>query len=30
MGWDEETMLPSRDSLEEQGGMKDVIRDLYR
>jgi aldehyde:ferredoxin oxidoreductase len=30
MGWDEETMLPSRESLEELGGMKDVIRDLYR
>jgi aldehyde:ferredoxin oxidoreductase len=30
MGWDEETMLPTRESLEEQGGMEDVIRDLYR
>jgi aldehyde:ferredoxin oxidoreductase len=30
MGWDEETMLPTRKSLEEQGGMEDVIRDLYR
>jgi aldehyde:ferredoxin oxidoreductase len=30
MGWDEETMIPTRESLESLGGMEDVIRDLYR
>jgi len=30
MGWDEKTLLPTRKSLEEIGGMEDVIRDLYR
>ena len=30
VGWDKETLLPNRESLEEQGGMEDVIRDLYR
>jgi aldehyde:ferredoxin oxidoreductase len=27
--WDKETMLPTRESLENLGGMEDVIRDLY-
>jgi aldehyde:ferredoxin oxidoreductase len=30
MGWDEETLIPTRESLESLGGMEDVIRDLYR
>jgi len=30
MGWDEETLIPTRKSLEDQGGMEDVIRDFYR
>jgi aldehyde:ferredoxin oxidoreductase len=30
MGWDEETLVPTRESLEDQGGMEDVIRNLYR
>jgi aldehyde:ferredoxin oxidoreductase len=30
IGWDEETRIPTRESLEELGGMEDVIRDLYR
>jgi aldehyde:ferredoxin oxidoreductase len=30
MGWDEETMIPTRDSLKNLGGMEDVIRDLYK
>jgi aldehyde:ferredoxin oxidoreductase len=30
MGWDEETLTPTRESLEKLGGMEDVIRDLYR
>ena len=30
MGWDEETLIPTRESLENLGGMEDVIRDLYR
>jgi len=30
MGWNKETLLPTRESLEELGGMDDVIRDLYR
>ena len=29
MGWDEETLIPTRESLENIGGMEDVIRDLY-
>jgi hypothetical protein len=28
--WDKETLVPVRASLEELGGMEDVIRDLYR
>ncbi len=27
--WDKESMLPTRESLEELGGLEDVIRDLY-
>jgi len=27
--WDKETMLPTRESLENLGGMEDVIRDLF-
>jgi aldehyde:ferredoxin oxidoreductase len=30
MGWDEETLIPTRESLENLGGMEDVIRNLYR
>ncbi len=30
MGWDEKTLVPTRESLESLGGMEDVIRDLYR
>ena len=30
MGWDEETLIPTRESLENLGGMEDVIRDLYK
>jgi aldehyde:ferredoxin oxidoreductase len=30
MGWDEETLIPIKESLENLGGMEDVIRDLYR
>jgi aldehyde:ferredoxin oxidoreductase len=30
MGWDEETMIPTRESLEKVGGMEDVIRDLHK
>jgi aldehyde:ferredoxin oxidoreductase len=30
MGWDEETLVPTRESLESLGGMEHVIRDLYR
>jgi aldehyde:ferredoxin oxidoreductase len=30
MGWDEETAIPTRESLEKLGGMEDVIRNLYR
>jgi aldehyde:ferredoxin oxidoreductase len=30
MGWDRETLIPSRESLESVGGMEDVIEDLYR
>jgi aldehyde:ferredoxin oxidoreductase len=30
MGWDEETMIPTRESLEKLGGMEDVIRDLHK
>jgi aldehyde:ferredoxin oxidoreductase len=30
MGWDEETLVPTRESLENLGGMEDVIRDLHR
>ncbi|MGD0918889.1 MAG: aldehyde ferredoxin oxidoreductase family protein [Thermodesulfobacteriota bacterium] len=30
MGWDEETTVPTRKSLEDLGGMEDVIRDLHR
>ena len=29
MGWTKETMIPTRESLESLGGMKDVIQDLY-
>ena len=29
IGWDKETMMPSRESLENLGGMDDVIRNLY-
>jgi aldehyde:ferredoxin oxidoreductase len=29
MGWDEETKIPTRESLEKLGEMKDVIQDLY-
>ncbi len=29
VGWDRESMLPTRESLEKLGGMEDVIRDLY-
>jgi aldehyde:ferredoxin oxidoreductase len=29
MGWDKENLMPTRQSLEEQGGMDDVIRSLY-
>jgi aldehyde:ferredoxin oxidoreductase len=30
MGWNRETLVPSRESLEGLGGMEDVIKDLYR
>lgn len=30
MDWDEETLIPTRKSLEELGGMDDVIRDFYK
>jgi aldehyde:ferredoxin oxidoreductase len=30
MGWDEETLIPTRKSLEDIGGMEDVIRDFYK
>jgi aldehyde:ferredoxin oxidoreductase len=30
MNWSQETLIPTRESLEKQGGMEDVIRDLYR
>jgi aldehyde:ferredoxin oxidoreductase len=30
MGWDEETMIPTRESLKDLGGMEDVIRDLHK
>jgi aldehyde:ferredoxin oxidoreductase len=30
MGWDEETLIPTRESLENLGGMEDVIRDFYK
>ncbi len=30
MGWDGETAIPTRESLEKLGGMEDVIRNLYR
>jgi hypothetical protein len=30
MGWDKETAIPTRESLEKLGGMEDVIRNLYR
>ena len=30
MGWDKESMLPTRESLEKLGGLEDVIRDLYK
>jgi aldehyde:ferredoxin oxidoreductase len=29
MGWDEETMIPTRESLRSLGGMDDVIQDLH-
>ena len=28
-GWDKETMIPTKESLEKLGGMADVIRKLY-
>jgi aldehyde:ferredoxin oxidoreductase len=30
MAWDEETMVPTRKSLEDLGGMEGVIRDFYK
>ena len=30
IGWDKETLVPTRKSLEDLGGMEDVIKDLYR
>ncbi len=30
MGWDEEVLIPTRESLEDIGGMEGVIQDLYR
>ena len=30
IGWNKETLVPTRESLEDLGGMDDVIRDLYR
>ena len=30
MGWDEETKIPTRESLEKLEGMENVIQDLYR
>lgn len=30
IGWEKETLMPTRASLEELGGMDDVIKDLYR
>ena len=29
IGWNKETLVPTRESLEDLGGMEDVIRDLY-
>lgn len=29
IGWDKQTLLPTRESLEQIGGMDDVIKDLY-
>lgn len=29
MGWNKETMIPTRESLENLGGMENVIQDLY-
>ena len=29
MGWNKETLVPTRESLESLGGMEDVIQDLY-
>ena len=29
IGWDKETLVPTRESLEELRGMEDVIRDFY-
>ena len=29
MGWDNRSMIPTKESLEELGGMEDVIKDLY-
>jgi aldehyde:ferredoxin oxidoreductase len=29
MGWNRQTLVPTRESLEDLGGMEDVIRDLY-
>ncbi|MBN2062034.1 MAG: aldehyde ferredoxin oxidoreductase family protein [Deltaproteobacteria bacterium] len=28
-GWDKESMMPTRDSLVETGGLEDVIKDIY-
>jgi aldehyde:ferredoxin oxidoreductase len=30
IGWNKETMVPTRESLNDLGGMDDVIKDLYR
>ena len=30
LGWDEETLIPTRESLDNLGGMEDVIRDLHK
>jgi aldehyde:ferredoxin oxidoreductase len=29
MGWNKETLIPTRESLEELGGMEDVVRNIY-
>jgi hypothetical protein len=30
IGWNKETLVPTRESLEDLRGMEDVIRDFYR